>query len=236
MAASYPNGFAPTLRPRALLTPRQMRVPVEAATDTRFRNVFTGSMADMFGRWVPAEWIDAVLTAISRAEEWNFLCLTKFPKRMAEFEIPPNAWMGTTVDLQARVAAAEAAFENVGAKVKWLSCEPMIEPLRFRHLDRFHWIVIGGASRSSATPEWHPPFAWILDLVAQARDAGVRVYFKTNLLGQDTARLLELPFDAPITPDRDAAPEVFHYLAREAVTAARTARTGAAAAADRLGK
>jgi protein gp37 len=209
MAKAYPHGFEPTLRPRALLTPRTMQVPLDAARDTRFRNVFTGSMADMFGRWVPAEWIDAVLHEIRDAADWNFLCLTKFPKRMAEFDIPSNAWMGTTVDLQARVPAAEAAFENVGAKIKWLSCEPMIEPLRFNHLDRFDWIVIGGASRSSKAPEWRPPFAWIVDLVKQARDAGVKIYFKTNLLG---SRVLELPFDAPIEADPIAAPAVFHYL------------------------
>jgi hypothetical protein len=30
-----------------------MKVPPEASTDGRYRNVFLGSMADMFGRWVP---------------------------------------------------------------------------------------------------------------------------------------------------------------------------------------
>ena len=217
MSKSYPNGFAPTLRPRALLTPRKMRVPREAETDTRHRNVFTGSMADIFGRWVPSEWIEALLAEIRAAAEWNFLCLTKFPKRMAEFDIPPNAWMGTTVDLQARVPAAEAAFANVGAKVKWLSCEPLIEPLRFNHLDRFDWIVIGGASRTSTTPEWKPSLPWIIDLVQQARDAGVKVYFKTNLLG---SRILELPFDAPIEADPVVAPAIFDYLKPERSAAA----------------
>ena len=88
----------------------------------------------MFGRWVPRESILAILAMIAAAPEWNFLRLTKFPKRVAEFDIPANAWMGTTVDLQARVAAAEAAFANVGSTVRWLSCEP----LRFSRLDRFH--------------------------------------------------------------------------------------------------
>jgi protein gp37 len=161
---------------------------------------------------VPDEWINAVLGEIRLAPQWNFLCLTKFPKRMAEFDIPANAWMGTTVDLQARVPAAEAAFERVNAAVKWLSVEPMLEPLRFRHLDRFNWLVIGGASRSSQTPEWKPPLSWIVDLVNQARDAGVKVYCKTNLLG---SRLLELPFDAPIKADPQEAPAVFHYLGQK---------------------
>lgn len=214
-AQAFPNGFAPTFRPLTVLAPRHMTLPAEAATDTRFRNVFTCSMADLFGRWVPAAWIEAVLGAIRDAPQWNFLCLTKFPKRAVEFDLPPNAWMGTTVDLQARVKSAEEAFAHITAGVRWLSLEPLLEPLRFQHLERFDWVVIGGASKSSrtadspATPEWHPPFSWIEDLVRQAREAGCKVYFKTNLLRK---RLLEMPFDAPILGDDERLPEVFSYL------------------------
>jgi protein gp37 len=107
--------------------------------------------------------------------------LTKFPKRMAEFDIPANAWAGTSVDCQARVASAEAAFANIGGKYHWLSCEPLIEPLEFKHLDRFDLIVIGGASQSSMTPKWIPPFSWIEDLHRQAEEAGCAVFMKSNL-------------------------------------------------------
>lgn len=211
MAKVYPHRFEPAFRPLTVLAPRSMKVPKEAETDTRFRNVFTCSMADLFGRWVPKEWIETVLREIRAAPQWNFLCLTKFPKRMAEFDIPANAWMGTTVDLQARVPNAEAAFEKIKAGVRWLSVEPMLEPLKFKHLERFNWMVIGGASRSSETPEWKPPMDWVIDLVGQAREAGVKVYFKTNLLGK---RLLELPFDAPIPEETEGPPAEFRYLAK----------------------
>lgn len=209
LTRAYPNGFAPTFRPATLLAPRHMSVPAEAAHDTRYRNVFTCSMADLFGRWVPAAWIDAVFREVRAAPQWHFLCLTKFPKRLDEFDIPPNAWMGTTVDLQARVKAAEDAFAHIHAGVRWLSVEPMLEPLRFTHLERFDWVVIGGATKSSQTPAWHPPFAWIYDLVQQADAAGCRVYFKTNLLGK---RRLQLPFDAPLPDDTEPPPPVFAYL------------------------
>jgi ParB/RepB/Spo0J family partition protein len=211
MAKVYPHGFEPAFRPAALLAPVNTKVPKEAGQDTRFRNVFTCSMADLFGRWVPAEWIEAVLQTVRSNPQWNFLFLTKFPKRMSEFNIPSNAWMGTTVDLQARVSNAESAFAKVTAGVRWLSVEPMLEPLKFKRLDLFQWIVIGGSSRSSQTPEWKPPFEWIADLTRQAKEAGVKVYHKTNLLG---SRLLELPFDAPIIADPSRAPEVFHYLGK----------------------
>lgn len=219
-AGAFPNGFKPTLCASRLAAPRHTKVPGDATFDERQRNVFVCSMADLFGRWVPNEWIEAVLREARNAPQWNFLCLTKFPKRMAEFDIPENVWMGTSIDLQARVAGAEAGFANVKSKVRWISVEPMIEPLKFNRLDLFDWIVIGGASKqpatadSPATPEWFPPFEWIADLVAQARAAGVKVYFKTNLLGN---RILEMPSNALIKADPTEAPDVFHYLAKRSL-------------------
>ena len=131
--------------------------------------------------------------------------LTKFPKRMAEFDIPPNVWMGTSVDCQARVAAAEAAFEHVSAKVRWVSVEPMIEPLHFRHLDRFNLVVIGGASPSNRTPQWIPPFEWVGNLMRQADDAGCNVFLKSNLYRKEQP-------GGPRYRFLDRAPDVFHYL------------------------
>lgn len=211
----YPHGFEPAFRPYMLNAPANTRVPEDAATDTRFKNVFTCSMADLFGRWVPAEWIEAVLSTVRNNPQWNFLFLTKFPKRMAEFDIPRNAWMGTTVDLQSRVANAEAAFArlNADAGIRWLSVEPMLEPLKFQRLELFNWVVIGGASRSSKTPEFQPPLPWIIDLYSEAKAAGCAVYMKANLLGN---RVLELPFDAPIQADAMTAPKVLHYLGKAA--------------------
>jgi protein gp37 len=176
-------------------------------------------MADLFGRWVPDEWIKAVLDTCRAAPEWTFLFLTKFPKRMAEFDLPDNGWYGTTVDLQARVPAAETAFariKTVSPKARaWLSVEPMLEPLQFTRLDLFDWIVIGGASASRATadspatPEWHPPFEWIMDLHRQARAAGCRIWHKENLLG---SRVREMMDGLPVPQDPQEAPEVFRYL------------------------
>lgn len=213
MAKVYPNGWNPSFRSNALNAPINTRVPNEGQTDTRFRNVFTCSMADLFGRWVPDEWIDAVLSTVRDSKEWNFLFLTKFPQRLKELSIPENAWMGTTVDLQARVANAEKAFEHVGGKVRWLSVEPMIEPLRFERLDLFNWVVIGGASSSSQTPEWRPPYRWIESLVRQCDDAGVPVYMKSNL--GIANRVLQLPFSAPIKGDPQEAPSSFRYLGKD---------------------
>jgi protein gp37 len=202
---AFPAGFAPLFRADRLAAP--LNGAPRAGDDPRERRVFTGSMADLFGRWVPAEWINAVLDVERQAAQWEFLMLTKFPRRMSEFDIPSNAWMGTSVDCQARVRAAEAAFAKVRAKVRWLSVEPMIEPLRFEHLDRFDLLVIGGASPSRETPRWIPPFAWIDDLMRQADAAGCAVFLKSNLYRKEEPGGARYTF-------ADRAPDVFHYLAR----------------------
>lgn len=195
-AQEYPTGFKPTFRPDRLPAPRHMKVPEAAKRNIGERNVFVCSMADLFGKWVPQEWIDAVFAEVRNAPDWNFLFLTKFPQRLAEIRWPANAWVGTTVDTQARVKIAETAFRGVQAGVKWLSCEPMMEQLSFTSLEMFDWVVIGGASKSTRTPEWRPPFRWTADLVRQADAAGCKVYMKTNLGIENEIRLREYPTES----------------------------------------
>lgn len=185
----YPQKFAPTFHPYRLGAPIHQRVPSEAEQELGFRNIFTCSMADLFGKWVPTEWIEAVLSVVRDCPQWNFLFLTKFPVRLSEFRFPDNAWIGTTVDCQARVKNAERAFSKVQGGIKWLSIEPMLEPLHFQSLDMFDWVVIGGASASNETPAWSPPRHWVDELEAAARAAGCMIYEKTNL----NARLREYP-------------------------------------------
>lgn len=203
----YEQKFEPSLWPGRLAAPTNTPFPeAKAAEWMGHKNVFTCSMADLFGRWVPREWIEAVLDAVRAAPRWNFLFLTKFPQRMAEFAFPANAWVGTTVDCQARVKNAEKAFRKVRAGVKWLSVEPLIEPLKFTDLAAFDWLVIGGASRSAQTPEWHPPRSWVNHLEKEAQEAGVKVYEKSNLL----ARIREYP---GLEPDEaKEAPSELRYL------------------------
>lgn len=182
----YPEKFEPTYRPERLSAPRNTVPPPYADKSpdpverTAWRNVFVCSMADLFGRWVPDEWIDGVFGACRRSPQWNYLFLTKFPNRYVDLEFPPNSWVGTSVDEQKRVANAEKSFASLSAPVKWLSVEPMREPIRFKKLSMFDWVVIGGQSRSSGAPEFFPDFHWVNDLIARAHDSGCKVYCKPN--------------------------------------------------------
>jgi protein gp37 len=147
-------------------------------------------MADLFGDWVPKDWIDQVLSAVREAPQWNFLFLTKNPKRFIDIDWPRNAWVGTTVDRQRRVKAAEDAFRQIKAQVKFLSCEPLEEFVSFSDLSMFEWIIIGGRSQSLGKPEGQPEWRWVAHLIDQARQYGLKVYMKPNLRPE---RLREYP-------------------------------------------
>lgn len=202
----YEQGFEPSLMPERLTAPQNQR-PRETA-DMADRNIFTGSMADMFGNWVPEEWIEAVMASVHRSPDWNFLFLTKFPKRMIDRDVPKNVWLGTSVDMQSRVKAVEDVFERVPAHTRWLSIEPLIEPLTFSRPELFQWVVIGGASQSSKTPAWQPPFEWVADLYMQFKRAGASVYIKDNVGFNGARRPREFPWEnRPI----ETAPEAFSY-------------------------
>jgi protein gp37 len=185
-ARFYEQGFAPSFIPSRLSAPANTKQSKPRWDgDTGYMNVFTCSMADLFGKWVPREWIKSVLKVVEDNPQWTFLFLTKFPVRMAEFTYPSNVWLGTTVDKQHAVDRAESAFKKIKASgfkgICWLSCEPMLERLEFTNLKMFDWVVMGGASKSTQTPEMRPPFDDVVSLYQQARKSGCKVYMKTNL-------------------------------------------------------
>lgn len=183
---AFPAGFVPLFHEERLNAPANTKTPAKHRGDPAWERVFVVSMGDLYGRWVPQEWIDRVHAAELAAPWWEYLHLTKFPARYVGLPMPPNAWVGTSVDEQRRVRIAEDAMRQVsGVKVKWLSLEPLREPLRFGDLSMFDWIVIGSQTGTiqpgGAEPPFAPPAEWVLRITHQAREAGLPVHWKPNL-------------------------------------------------------
>lgn len=189
---AFPNGFKPTFHEDRLDAPKNTNIPTGNVPGSR--NVFVCSMADLFGEWVPQEWIDKVLDSCRNAPQWTFIFLTKNPKRLTEINWPNNAWIGTTVDCQKRVDEAVSAFKQLKNKnVKFVSCEPLQEEVSFSGgLQYFDWVIIGGQSKSTGCPASQPKWEWVESLHAQARDSECSIYWKPNL----TVRPKEYPLCA----------------------------------------
>jgi protein gp37/ParB-like chromosome segregation protein Spo0J len=173
--------FEPTPRFDRLTAPFNTKVPKEREDEPGIRNVFVCSMADLFGEWVPKDWIDKVLDAVRNATQFNFIFLTKNPKRLSEFTFPDNAWVGATVDEQFRADSTVEAMQSVKAKVRFLSCEPLMEAVSFKGLGGIDWLIIGAQTAQGQCPEYQPPWEHVQTLVDQATQAGVKIYIKKNL-------------------------------------------------------
>lgn len=195
----FPAGFTPLFHHERLDAPANTTIPAAHRNDPAWRRVFVCSMADLYGRWVPDEWIKQVHESMLATPEWEYLLLTKFPARYVGLEMPTGTWLGTSVDEQKRVRIAEDAFRQVdGVKVKWLSLEPLREPLEFSDLSMFDWVVIGAQTETrqpdGTVDSFTPPWEWVCRITAQAKEAGCKVHWKPNLFnGKPGLPLNEYP-------------------------------------------
>ena len=174
-SAAFPAGFTPVFHPERLAAPANTRIPAKHRGDPGWSRVFVGSMADMYGRWVPDAWLSAVHKVMCDNPQWQYITLTKFPTRYIGLDMPAGAWVGTSVDTQARVRIAQDAFSRIdGVSVKSLSLEPLLEPLRFDGLSMFDWVVtLNAPCFAAVSPAATGPLVRLPDLpYGHGRSAG----------------------------------------------------------------
>jgi len=180
--------FKPTFYPERLDAPKNTKIPKGKENEPGIRNVFTVSMGDLWGNWVKDSWIEKVLISTINNPQWNFIFLTKNPSRYLDFfeMFPPNCWIGATADTQERADIALDVFDKLNVpNVKFLSCEPLSERIFLDDaygLIPIDWLIIGGRSRSTGMPAMQPKWEWVENLLFQAENADIPVYFKPNLL------------------------------------------------------
>jgi protein gp37 len=147
-------------------------------------------MADLFGAWVPQEWIDAVLAAVRRYPQHTFQMLTKSPKRAASIEMPPNAWLGSTIT--GGLAGERGRLDAVRryqAPVRFLSCEPLCGPVDVARAEP-DWLIIGAATGPGG---FQPDEGWVDELERWADERGCPIYHKENLACRASSRRTEFP-------------------------------------------
>jgi protein gp37 len=168
-SARYANGFKPTLHWDLIDTPRRWRVP---------RTVFVNSMSDLFQEAVPEDFIRQVFGTMEACPQHTFQVLTKRADRLAEvahrLPWPENVWMGVSVE-DVRVIERVRLLRGTPARVKFLSCEPLIGPLSRLPLAGIDWVIVGGESGPGARPMEK---AWVESILSQCRHAGVPFFFK----------------------------------------------------------
>jgi protein gp37 len=149
--ANYANGFELTLHEHMLERPLQWKKP---------QLIFVNSMSDLFHKDVPLDYIHRVFDVMRRASWHNFQVLTKRAGRLAELsdkiDWPDNVWMGVSVESQKYTFRIDL-LRQTGAKIKFLSLEPLLGPLPNLNLSEINWVIVGGESGPKARPikpEW----------------------------------------------------------------------------------
>jgi protein gp37 len=145
---------------------------------TKPQRIFVCSMADLFGDWVSAEFVEMVLHTIRGNPRHTFLLLTKNPKRLHEFTFPDNAHVGVTVD--GLHLFSQVPFYK--AKVRWISYEPLTKdthrnPVRGEIGGFYNWVVIGALS--AGAKKYQPEREWVEHILTAAE--GLPVFMKDNL-------------------------------------------------------
>src|SRR5882724_2365388 len=150
-AERYRNGFEPTLHDDLIELPKRWKKP---------RVIFVNSMSDLFQEDVPDHFIRRVFSTMESCPQHTFQILTKRSERLRELGAtlpwPRHVWMGVSVE-DARVIERIRDLVSVPAQVRFLSCEPLIGPLKNLPLKGIHWVIVGGESGPGARPmqpEW----------------------------------------------------------------------------------
>lgn len=173
--ANRQDPFAVRIWPERLDQPARWREP---------RRVFVNSMSDLFHVDIPDLFVRRVFEVMNQQDQHTYQVLTKRPARAAAFcqrnrdllrsgRLPGHVWIGTSVENQ-EVDYRVRHLREVPARVRFLSCEPLLGPLTLE-LGSVHWVIVGGESG----PERRPmDLDWARSIRDQCVRAGVPFFFK----------------------------------------------------------
>lgn len=196
----YPFNFFPTFHRYKLDEPKRWKKP---------RTIFVCSMADLFGEWVPDEWIKAVFDVCEKAPWHRYIFLTKNPFRLmlmaAAKEVEEgekyrpedmqkikghtplpkhdNWWFGSTLDNK------DARRFQWWGYHSFVSIEPLTEfmDVGLGSFGSDEWVIIG-AETGNRKDKVVPKREWVDNIIEAASITGMKVFMKgslRDLMGDD---------------------------------------------------
>lgn len=150
------------------------------ARGTRAR-VFVLSLSDFFHPDADA-WRDEAWAIMRACDRLDFQVLTKRDGRIARHlpadwgEGYANVWLGVSIEAD-RFAFRADTLRRVPARVRFISAEPLLEPLPRLELRGIDWLIVGGESGLGHRPMEH---AWAGELYQRAQQAGTAFFFKQS--------------------------------------------------------
>ena len=113
------------------------------------RVIFVNSMSDLFHEDVPDYFIENIFEVMNSCPQHTFQVLTKRSQRLYELSSKlrwtHNIWMGVSVE-NADMTYRIKDLIKTNARVKFVSCEPLLGPIKKLPLKNIDWIIVGGES------------------------------------------------------------------------------------------
>jgi protein gp37 len=144
------------------------------------RMIFVNSMSDTFHADVTNLFIQRMFFVMNQNQQHTFQILTKRSSRMSMMNNmgglvwSDNIWAGVTVENNEKTDKIDD-LRNTRAKVKFLSCEPLLSALPDLDLTGIDWVIVGGESGPHARPMKEE---WVIDIRDQCQKAGAPFFFK----------------------------------------------------------
>ena len=187
-----------------------LRWNIKAGRLGRRERVFCASMADVFDNEAIPTMRNRLWELIKATGNLDWILVTKrignaadmLPPEWMRDGLPSNIWLLITVVNQTEADRDIPKLLKIPAKVRGLSCEPLLGPINFRWtpyahqasgetyneylnrcgsvneyeaLRKISWVIVGGESGHHARP-MHPD--WARQARDQCADAGVPFFFK----------------------------------------------------------
>ena len=140
--------------------------------------------SDLFGDWVPDEWIEQVFEACEAAPQHKYMFLTKNGKRYLELArkgIMPDAdnfWYGCSV------TRPDAPFFFSNKCKTFASIEPILEPFDWvpglKHIGLPDWIIVG-AETGNRKNKVRPEKDWLGGIVNGCAEHNIPLFMKESL-------------------------------------------------------
>jgi protein gp37 len=142
------------------------------------RRVFVNSMSDLFHDNVPDEFIGDVFSVMRATPRHIYQILTKRADRLlslsSKLDWAPNIWMGVSVENKDVLWRVDQ-LKKTAARIKFLSCEPLLGSLAELNPNGIDWVIAGGESGPGARP-MDPK--WVREIRDVCVEADVAFHFK----------------------------------------------------------
>ena len=164
----------PTFYLERLTEPSKRKIPTK---------IFVVNKGDMWGEWVPQEWIQLIMEQIMKCPWHTFQLLTKNPVRMLRFELPGNTWAGASVTKQEDCHRIDIIRATEKPQVRYISFEPILDFIE-PNLSGIDWVIIGAETEKAAhipkDKELSQKFA--TPLIYKVLNLHIPLFLKSNLM------------------------------------------------------